>query len=52
MYSEEIIQEALEDETTICIKVSKPINNVRFVDDTILLAECLEDLQQLLDCVV
>lgn len=52
LYSEEIIQEALTEEMA-GIKVNgRPINNLRFADDTVLIAECLEDLQRMIDQVV
>ena len=53
LYSEDIIQEALEDQHTTGVKVNgKIINNIRYADDTVLLAETLDDLQGLLDQVV
>lgn len=48
-----VYSDEMEGETTIGIKVNgKPINNLRFADDTVLIAEGIEDLQQLLDRVV
>lgn len=45
IYSEEIIHEAFDD-LTAGIKVNgRSINNIRFADDTVLIAECLEHLQ-------
>ena len=46
-HSKNIVQEALG------VKVNgKVINNIRFVDDTVLIAETLEELQRLMDLVV
>lgn len=52
LYSEEIIQKALK-ETSIGIKVNgAPINNIRYADDTLIIAESIEELQVLMDKVV
>lgn len=52
LYSEEIMKNALYN-VTVGIKVNGiPIHNIRYADDTVLLAENIEDLQTLLDRVV
>lgn len=49
VYSERIFKEAV-DEVQIGIKVNgKYINNIRYADDSVLMAESIEDLQNLLD---
>ena len=48
MYSEELINEALQDETGLVLN-GVVINNIRFVDDTVLLANTEEDLQRQVD---
>lgn len=51
-YSEEIMKKALEGETA-GIKVNGiPINNIRYADDTIIMAENIEDLQRLMNRIV
>lgn len=51
LYSEAIFQEALED-TEIGIKVNGTwINNIRYADDAVLIADSMDKLQQLLDIV-
>ena len=53
LYSEDIVQEALENQKTLGVKVNgKVINNIRYADDTVLIAETLEELQRLMDLVV
>lgn len=49
IYSECIFQEALEDETVGVIINGRPINNIRYADDTVLIATSPEDLQRLLN---
>lgn len=52
LYPKEIIPEALE-ELTGGIKVNgRPINIIRYADDTLPIAESLKDLQQMVDRVV
>ncbi|RZF44527.1 hypothetical protein LSTR_LSTR002300 [Laodelphax striatellus] len=52
IYSEKIISKALEEETG-GIKINGiPINNLRYADDTVLLAENIEDLQRMLNNVI
>lgn len=51
-YSEEIIQEALVNET-VGIKVNGVlINNIRYADDTVIIADKLEDLQRVMNKVL
>lgn len=40
LYSDEITQETL-DKSTAVIKVNRPLNNLRFADDTVLIAASL-----------
>lgn len=48
-YSEQIILEALEGETA-GIKVNGVlINNIRYADDTVIIADCLKDLERVMD---
>ena len=47
MYSEELINEALQDETGLAVN-GVIINNIRLADDTVLLAN-IEDLQRQID---
>lgn len=42
----------LEELTTGITVNGRPINNIRFTNDTILIMECLADLQQMVDRVV
>lgn len=51
LYSEAIFQEALHGKHQGIILNGTIVNNLRYADDTILLANTLEDLQQLLNCV-
>lgn len=51
IYSERIMVEALEEEEGIVINGTH-INNLRYADDTVLLAETMEDLQRMLNKVV
>lgn len=52
VYSENIINKAFSDQT-IGIKINGiPINNLRYADDTVLIAETAEDLQILVDRIV
>ena len=48
MYSEELINEALQDESGLEVN-GMTINNIRFADDTVLLASTEGELQRLLD---
>ena len=48
MYSEELIHEALQDESGLEVN-GMAINNIRFADDTVLLASTEEELQRLHD---
>lgn len=52
LYSEEIIQRALSEETAGVKVNGRPINNLRFADDTVVIAENMEDLQRLIDQIV
>lgn len=48
-YSEEILKKALEEETA-GIKINGiPVNNIRYADDTIIIAENIDDLQRLMN---
>lgn len=49
LYSEEIMKRALDDETKGLKINGVPINNIRYADDTILMAANLNDLQILVD---
>ncbi|XP_048484636.1 uncharacterized protein LOC125491400 [Plutella xylostella] len=49
LYAEEIFSEALEDATEGIIINGRPLNNIRYADDTILIASSMEELQSLLD---
>ena len=48
-YSEDIVKRALEDETRGIQINGMRVNNIRYADDTVILAECLEDLQIMMD---
>lgn len=49
LYWEEVIQRALK-ETTTRVKVQGiPINHIHYADDTIFIAETIQDLQSLVD---
>ena len=48
MYSEEVINEALQDGTGLVVN-RVVINNIRFADDTVLLANTEEDSQRQVD---
>ena len=51
LYSESIFRDALEDQE-VGIKVNGEwINNIRYADDTVLLADSMADLQKLLDMI-
>lgn len=52
IYSEEIIKEALEEKTAGIRINGIPINNLRYADDTVLVAESAIELQDLLDRIV
>ncbi|KAL4104588.1 hypothetical protein QTP88_019882 [Uroleucon formosanum] len=52
LYSEEIMSEALEDTEEGIIINGKVINNLRYADDTVLIAGSIEDLQKILNKVV
>lgn len=49
LYAEDIFSEALEDATEGIIINGRPLNNIRYADDTILIASSMEELQSLLD---
>lgn len=49
MYSDEILKSALESERAGITANGIPINNNRYADDTVILAESLEDLQKLVE---
>ncbi|XP_068081869.1 uncharacterized protein [Anabrus simplex] len=50
IYSEAILAEAVEEPSTIVIIINgERLNNVRYADDTVLLADNVEDLQLFLD---
>lgn len=49
IYSEEIMEEALGDSQEGILINGEPINNIRYADDTALMATSVEDLQLLLD---
>ena len=51
MYSEEVISSALESEQGIVIN-GKRFNNIRFADDTVLLASSTHDLQRMLNSII
>lgn len=51
LYAEEIFSEALENATEGIVVNGRPLNNIRYADDTVLLASCPEDLQKLINCV-
>lgn len=46
------MKKALDSTTTGILVNGIPINNIRYADDTVLLAETMEGLQQLLDQIV
>lgn len=48
-YSEEILQKALEDKIARIKINGTSINNIRYADDTVILAKNMEDLQRLMD---
>lgn len=51
IYSEDIMNKALADQEH-GIKINgRPVNNLRYADDTVLIAETLQDLQELIDAV-
>lgn len=49
MCSENIFREALEDEPTGIVINGKNIYNIRYADDTVLIASSLEDVQRLVN---
>ena len=49
LYTEHIVRNAWLDELQVGIKIGgRNINNLRYVDDTTLMAECKEELESLL----
>lgn len=52
IHSVKIILEALEEHTTGIRFNGRPISNIWFADNTIIIAECLKDLQLMVDRVV
>ncbi|GFS05651.1 retrovirus-related Pol polyprotein LINE-1 [Elysia marginata] len=50
LYSEFLLQEALEEKREISLK-GENITNVSFADDTVIMAETTESLQQMLDSI-
>lgn len=52
LYSEEVTQRAVSEETAGVKVNGKPINNLRFADDTVVIAESMSDLQRLIDQIV
>ena len=51
MYSEEVINSALESEKDIVIN-GKSFTNIRYADDTVILASSTHDLQRMLNSIV
>ena len=51
MYSEEVINSALESEKDIVIN-GKRFTNIRYADDTVILASSTHDLQRMLNSIV
>ena len=51
LYSEYLLQEAISEKNGILIN-GVNINNIRYADDTVILAESEEQLQTMLDCIV
>lgn len=49
LYSEAVFQEALEDMTEGLIINGEVLNNIRYADDTVILAQSMEDLQHLIE---
>uniref|UniRef100_A0A8D9DVR2 Craniofacial development protein 2 n=1 Tax=Cacopsylla melanoneura TaxID=428564 RepID=A0A8D9DVR2_9HEMI len=52
IYSERIMAKALEEERGGIVINGTPVNNLRYADDTVLLAENIEDLQRMLNKVM
>ena len=52
IYSERIFSEALDGKTEGILLNGEVVNNLRYADDTVLLANTEEDLQELINCVV
>uniref|UniRef100_A0A8D8SJ40 Craniofacial development protein 2 n=2 Tax=Cacopsylla melanoneura TaxID=428564 RepID=A0A8D8SJ40_9HEMI len=52
VYSERIMTKALEEERGGININGRPVNNIRYADDTVLLAETMEDLQRMLNNVI
>lgn len=49
LYSEAIFKEALSEDPKGIVVNGKPINNIRYADDTVILAENIEDLQSMVN---
>ena len=52
VYSEEIFNKALENDAGGILVNGIPLNNLRYADDTVLLAENMQDLQNMLNNVI